>query len=261
MAGTILVRELLRRASDDLNDLSPQFQRYAQADMAAYLHDACLALVTYLPTYGTRTDSIMLRPGTRQSIETLAPTSVIQDSGGGANPPAPVIGISLVALTRNMGPSGVVPGRSIRIVDRKTLDSSAPDWHDMIHMADAVSTYCYDPLVPKVFWVSPPASSDTTVWVDASYVAQPDRVPDGSYDASGANTTVIPVADDAINFLVPYICARAHMKDTEWSEGAKAQAFSAVALSWLNPKVAALTGTNPNLKRLPLAPMQIGGAS
>jgi len=167
----------------------------------------------------------------------------------------------LVSVTRNMGPNGVIPGRAIRIVDRKTLDASSPDWHDPIYRSDSVSTFCYDPLVPKVFWVSPPVTDEATVWIDASYVAQPTKVPDGDYAATGASTTVIPVADDAINFLVPYICARAHMKDTEWSEGAKAVAFSNVALSWFNPKVAGLTGTNPNLKRLPLAPAQIGGAA
>ena len=51
------------------------------------------------------------------------------------------------------------------------------------------------------------------------------------------------------------------MKDAEWADGNKATYFANLFLGSLNAKVQVLTGTNPNLKRLPMAPEPIGAAA
>jgi hypothetical protein len=72
---------------------------------------------------------------------------------------------------------------------------------------------------------------------------------------------LIQVRDEFIDDLVNYVVARANMKDAEWADANKAQFFQSMFLGSLNAKVAAITGSNPNLKRLPFAPEPIGAAS
>lgn len=266
MAGTILVREALRRASNLLNDLTPaQFQRHAERDCVDFLNDAAMAIVKFLPTAGSRLDAVKLKPGTRQSIESIAAADC--KPGDGSTPAAPILGINLLRLTRNMGADGLTPGRAIRIVDQKMLDAQAPDWHAASNAKTVVSAFTHDPALPRYFFVSPPVHATTPVWAELAYNAQPLKVPAGGapgsevYLASGSNAAVIPLPDEYIDDLVNYIVARAKMQNTEWGDPVGAQFFAGLFMGSLSGKVATVSGTNPNIKRLPFAPAPIGAAA
>lgn len=266
MAGTILVREALRRASNLLNDLVPaQFQRHTERDCVDYLNDAALAIVKYLLTAGSRLDAVKLKPGTRQSIETIAAADC--KPGDGSVPAVPILGINLLRVVRNMGAGGLTPGRAIRIVDQKMLDAQDPDWHAASRAKTVVSGFTYDPALPRYFFVTPPVHATTAVWIDLAYNAQPLKVPAGGapgsevYLSGGSNAAPIPLPDEYIDDLVNYVVARAKMQNTEWADPIGAQFFAGLFLNALNGKVAAVSGANPNLKRLPFAPEPIGAAA
>lgn len=225
---TVLVKDVLSRASNLLLDAAPQFHRHPQP--------------------------IKLKPGTKQSIASIAAADC--KPGDGSNPTAPVIGTQLLSLVRNMGAAGTTPGRAIRVQPRDALDTQDPDWHTKT--GTVVRGFIADPATPHEFYVTPgvPAAG-TTVWVEASYTAQPLRIPYADYSASNVTITI---ADEFIDDLVNYIVARANMKPVEWVDAAKAVAFASMFTSSLNAKVEALTGHNPNLKFLPFAPAPIGAA-
>ena len=265
MPGTILVRECLRRVSKLLHDISPQFVLYPEQEAVDSLNDAHLAIAKFLPSSASRNDVVKLRPGTLQTIETIQAADC--KPGDGSTPNQPIYGVSLIGVTRNMGADGLTPGRVIRLIDRRKLDDQDPDWHLAARAKTVVQCITFDPLLPLYFSVTPPVHASTAVWVQASYNAQPLRIPNTGtpsnelYLADGASTETIKVRDEFIDELVFYTAARAHMKDAEWADGNKATYFTNLWLASMNAKVAAVTGSNPNLKRLPFAPEPIGAAA
>lgn len=259
MAGTVLVREALRRASKLLNDLSPQFQRHPEAGCIDSLNDGALAICKYLPIAGARIDAMRLVPGTRQSIRSVAQANLLP------NPGATVQGISVIGCVRNMGSAGTAPGRVIRVVDRKSLDAVDMDWHLPSRASATVRGFMYDPATPLDFYVEPPVHATTPVWVELAWNTQPAKVPQpvtpGEYAVAGSSTAVIPIGDEYLDDLVNYVVARENMKETEWADAEKATFFAGLFMTSLNGLVAAHTGHNPNLKRLPFAPEPIGAAA
>lgn len=266
MAGTILVREALRRVSVLLQDISPQFINFPESQAVDALNDAHLAISKFLPSAASRYDDIRLKPGTRQSIETIAIDHC--KPGDGSTPSQAVRGVGFMGLTRNMGADGLTPGTVIRLIDREMLDAADPDWHLQSRQATAVKCVMFDPLMPLHFDVYPPVHATTPVWASMKFNAQPLRIPNTGtpgggelYLATGASTETIQIRDEFIDDLVNYVVARANMKDAEWADGNKATYFTNLFLGSLNAKVAVMTGTNPNLKRLPMAPEPLAAAA
>lgn len=265
MPGTILVREALRRVSKLLQDISPQFIKYPEQEAVDALNDAHLAIAKFLPSAASRNDAIKLRPGTLQSIETIAFADC--KPGDGSTPTQNILGVGLLGITRNMGADGLTPGRVVRIVDQEMLDLQDPDWHLASRAKTAIQCFTFNPLLPLYFSVTPPVHASTAVWAQVQYNAQPLRIPNTGapsselYLADGTNAETIKIRDEFIDDLVNYVVARANMKEAEWADGNKATYFTNLFLGSLNAKVAASTGTNPNLKRLPFAPEPIGQAS
>lgn len=265
MPGTILVRETLRRVSTLLQDISPQFINYPEREAVDALNDAHLAIAKFLPGASSRNDAVRLKPGTLQSIESIAPAYC--KPGDGSTPVDPIMGVNFLGINRNMGADGLTPGRIVRVVDQDILDLQDEDWHLPSRAKTAVQCFTFDPRLPMYFSVSPPVHASTQVWVQLQFNAQPLRIPNtgapGSeiYLASGSNAETIKIRDEFIDDLVNYVVARANMKDAEWADGNKATYFTNLFLGSLNAKVTANTGTNPNLKRLPLAPEPVAQAS
>ena len=266
MPGTVLVREVLRRASVLLLDISPQYVKHPELHLVDYLNDAQLALAKYMPIVGGRRDAFRLAAGqSRQCLESVA-TTHLKAGPSGAAPSAAVRGISLISVLRNMGADGATPGRAVRMVGRDHLDAVDMDWAAG-EKATAVRSCVYDPLAPLYFDVSPVPHATTQVWVEIAWNAQPVRIPNGGaagaevYASGGASTTVISVPDIYVDDLVNYIVARANLEQSEWADAAKGQAFGQLFSGSINAQVAALTGTNPNIQRLPFAPEPIGRAS
>lgn len=261
MTATITVREALWRVGTVLQDLAPQFTRHPEAELVNWLNDAQLALVKFLPSSAARRDVVKLKAGTRQSIESIAAADC--KPGDGSTPAAAILGIQLLDVVRNMGADGLTPGKSIRVVQREILDSQTRNWHQIT--GPAVDQFTFDPATPRYFYVTPGVVGN--VWVELAYTAQPTRITAPAtpgtelYRYDGANNTLLSLPDEFIDDIVNYVVARAYMKNAQFAgDGGKASTFISMFTGSLNAKVAALTGTSPNLKFLPFAPEPVGAA-
>lgn len=246
-----LVKDVLYRVSVQLHDISPQFTRWTQRELVSALNDGQKAIAKYMPSSCARVDAVKLKPGTRQSIDTIQASDIIPGDGSSA---VKVLGNYLQGVIRNMGANGTTAGSAIRIADREVLDVNTPNWHSAT--GTAVSIYTFDPRQPKVFYVSPGVPSNTNVWVEVSYLADPVEISvSGNYAMDGDDTTTISVDDKFVDDLVNYILARAYMKDAEFAgNGGQAAAHVQLFTASINAQVVALTGVNPNLRALPLNP-------
>ncbi len=266
MAGTILVKDAIWRISSLLQDVSPQFTRWPEKEIVNWLNDAHLAITKFLPAACSRIDAIKLSPGTRQSIETIQAANC--KPGDGSVPAASILGTQVLDVIRNMGADGATPGNSIRLFTdgREVMDTQSPNWHTVT--GKSVAGYMYDPRMPRYFYVTPGVPASLVMWAEVAYTAQPIAIPNTGtvgaelYLIDGSSTTKIGVADEHIDDLVNYTCARAFMKDAQFaSNGPAAANYTSLFAGSLNAKVTALTGNNPNLQRLPFAPEPIGAAS
>lgn len=264
--GTILVKEAIWRICSLLQDVSPQFTRWPEIEIVQWLNDAQLAIAKFLPAAHSRVDAVKLKAGTLQTIESISAANC--KPGDGSTPTVPILGTQVLDVICNMGTDGLTPGKSVRLLTdgREVLDTQSPGWHSVT--GPESSLFMFDPRFPRYFHVYPGVPSATLRWVRIAYTAQPIKIPDGGsvgseiYLYGGTNTAVISVADEYIDDLVNYVCARAFMKNAQFAgNGPNAQMYTSLFTGSLNAKVAALTGNNPNLKRLPLAPEPIGAAS
>lgn len=249
-----LVREVFFRVSAGLHDLNSQFLRWTQREFIGFYNDACKAVAKYVPSSSARVDAWKLAPGSKQSIELIGADNIIPGDGSEA---AEVRGIFLQSLIRNMGATGQVAGRAIRIVDREILDVNAPNWHT--ETGTPISSYVFDPRYPKVFYVFPAVPADEDWWVEGSMLADPIPlavpVSPTHYAADGAATQTIAIDDRYVDEIVNYMLARAYMKDAEYAGNTQqAQVHTALFANSINAMAAALTGVNPNLRSLPFSP-------
>lgn len=253
MANT-LVRDVLFRVSDALQDLRPQFKRWSQASLITYLNDGQRAIAKYVPSSCSRMDAVKLAAGTKQSLAYIPAASVIPGDGSVAHD---VTGNGLLSVVRNLGSDGTTPGNAIRIVDHDILDLYSPSWHT--ETGTEVSGFVYDPRTPKYFYVTPGVPAGANLWVELSYLADPIDIHDGvgyDYSYNGSDITQISVDTKFTDDLVNYILARAYGKD---GENANNQALSVqygqMFVTSINVQATAMTGVNPNLHALPTNPM------
>jgi hypothetical protein len=261
MAATVLVKDVLYRFGGLIHDLSPQFIRVPQVEAINWLNDAQVAITMFLPSACSRIDAVKLKAGTRQSIETIA--AVDCKPGDGSTPATAIVGVQFLESFRNMGADGLTPGRVARVVPREDLDAFSAGWHTAANPNNRVDAVMYDPRFPRYFHVYPPIPASPAVWLEFGYTAQPLKVPNAGsedYSAGGPSTEVIKIADQYLEMIVDYMVARAHMKETSWRDEGKAVAFTSKFVGGLNAIVTSLTGTNPNLQRLPFAPEPLGQA-
>lgn len=260
MAATVLVREVLRRASVLLQDAA--FQRATESNCIDWFNDAQATIATFLPLAASRIDAIKLRAGTQQSIEAVEAADVKPGRGG-----VKLYGKAFLRPIRHMGADGLTPGRVVRIVDRDALDAINDDWHVKPGKLP-VRVVVFDPQTPRHFYVEPGVAATPTQWLEIAWTVEPTRaaapVSGVSYIGDGAGsgaTAVIGVDDEHVTDLVNYMVARANMTDQEWANADKAAYFAGLFVSMLNAKVTAASGSNPNLQRLPLAPEPLARAS
>lgn len=261
MAATILVREVFKQASVLLQDIAPQFANQPESQMVSFLNEGALFFSSLLPMANSRIDSLKLAPGTLQCIESVPPENVIP--GDGVALTAPMQGIQVLRVLCNMGPAGVTAGKAVRVVPLDMKDAINLSWRGVV--GTGIDQVCSDPSTPKYFENSPAVQGPTWVRIAANW--QPIPVPysgtpeSPQYGATGNSTYKIPLADEYANPLVNWIVARSNARDTEWADGNKATYFSGLVLEFLNGKVAAVTGNNPNLRKLPFAPQPVAQAA
>lgn len=168
--------------------------RWSASELLNWLNMGMLAIVLVKPDAGVTTTSIVLTTGTKQSL--------------------PAGGLFLFDISRNMGSTGLTPGRAISLVDRKLLDLCNVNWHTSSGSSTVIH-WAYDEKTPKIFWVYPPVSS--TPYVEATYTVKPTEVTEGQN---------ISLGDEYEPALLDYVLFRAYSKETD-SPGAlqKAAAY------------------------------------
>lgn len=256
MAATVLVREVLYRVSAQLLDMptaAEQFTRWPEQELVHWLNDGQAVIAKYLPPATSRVDAIKLAAGSKQSIESIAAASILPGDGSAA---AAVKGKLLLDVIRNMGADGATPGRAIRVVARDVLDAANPNWHTTTDTT--VTEYVFDPKTPKVFYVSPAVAPGASLWIEIAHLVNPVKVVIGTpnqYRSDSSDATTISIDDQFVDDLVNYIIARAQLKDAEAAGNLEiARAHINLFTSGLNAQALALTGVNPNLRMLPMAP-------
>lgn len=249
MGSTILVRDALWQASDQLHDLVPaQFTRWSQKTLVNALNNAQWAIAKFLPSSCARVDSIKLVPGTKQSIKLIDDASIKPGDGSAA---VTVRGRYLQRLVRNMGANGTTPGRAIRLVDHESLDSGDINWH--ASTGSVVLEYTFDPRTPWLFYIAPGVSADPAVWVEASYLADPTHL-DADVDFSADDST-LSISDVNFDDVLHYMLAYAHLRDSDDDGSASlASTFTNLFNASINAQALKETGVNPNLKSLPMNP-------
>lgn len=263
MAATLLVADILYRASTLLQDINPQFTRWKERELVIWLNDAQRAIAKYVPFASIRIDSIKLAAGSRQSIDSILAASLIPGDG---STPTNVRGVMLADIIRNMGANGATPGAPIKVIPREVQDNIDPTWH-VTPGTGVVDHFMYDPRMPKNFYVVPAVAAVAT-WVEMAYSIAPTELPVPATDSATLYTpgaanaaTVISIDDLYIDDLVNYVCARAYLKDSEYANNQQlVQMYSGMFTSSLNAYVMAITGENPNISFLPFNPTLLGAA-
>lgn len=251
MPSSTTVRDVLYRVSAQLHDVSPQFTRWTQRELVSWLNDGQKAIAKYMPSSCSRVDTIRLAAGTKQDISLILPGQLAPQVSGQPS----IYGGYLQSVIRNMGATGLTPGRAIRLVDREVMDVNNPTWHSST--GTEVTQYMFDPRMPKTFYVYPGVPTTTNVYVELSYLADPVEVLwyQVDYGMTSNTFTMISIDDKYVDDLVNYILARAYMKDAEFAANAGlASAHAQMFTSSINAQVAALSGVNPNLQSLPMNP-------
>lgn len=263
MAATILAKDVLRRASVQLTDVpnsAGQFVRFTEQELVDWLNDGQRVIAKYLPQACSRLDAVKLTAGTRQSIEKILAANIKHGDGTTSTVQ---YGKSLLDVIRNMGADGLTPGRAIRVVERESLDAANPRWHTETSDIQILE-YTFDPRTPKYFYTYPGVKVGASLWVELSYLANPQDVPyvADSMRLAGASTVLISIDDQFVDDLVNYIVARAHFREAEVAGNMQlASGYINMFVSGINAQAKALTGVNPNLKALPMNPAELGSAS
>ncbi|GAB6178516.1 hypothetical protein JCM16814_34070 [Desulfobaculum senezii] len=150
----MLVAERIHLAQQQYNDLGGtgvpvplwgQYLNAAQRQVALQRPDASSAITV-----------VRLAPGVLQEI--------------------PDDGVRLLDVLRNMGADGATPGTSIQLVDKAALDAANLAW-PAGPGATAIDNWAFSDLYPRSFWVSPPVSAVTDVYVEIGYAVSPADVP------------------------------------------------------------------------------------
>lgn len=229
--------------------------------MVDFLNEGAMFVSSLLPMASSRIDTVKLNPGGLQSIDTVAKADIIP--GDGVALTGPLQGIQVLRVLCNMGTTGLQAGKAIRTTPAEIKDAQNLSWRGVA--GATIDQVCIDPGTPKYFEAYPAVQGP--VWVRMAWCVQPVPVPytgtpeAPQYGSAGSNITTIPLADEYAQVLVNYIVARANMRETEWADRNKGDYFSGLVVNWMNAKVAAITGTNPNLKMLPFQPAPVGQAA
>ena len=217
----IAAQSIIRRCVETLQDTTSI--RWPVAELVRYLNDGQREVVLYRPDAMVTNATVTCVAGTKQTL--------------------PANGAKLIEVIRNARAAGTK--RAVRMVNREILDAQMPGWHALAG-ADDVLHFMYDPRDPRVFYVYPPATTNTQL--DIVYAAYPTDIVE---PADGATYTAvtgnISLPDIYGNVLQDYILYRAYTKDSEYAGNAqRAQAHYAAFANALGIEIKATVAVAPN---------------
>jgi hypothetical protein len=210
--GTIVSNTIIDKAQTVLQDASGV--RWSDAELLSWLNDGQRNIALYKPNAYVRNVPFLCALGTRQEV----PADCVQ----------------LFSIPRNLGATGINPGRAIRPVEHDMLDARVPNWHSITPTVD-VQHFTYSVLNPKTFFVYPPNTG--TGYVELSYGAEP---PDTTLGAAISVDNIYSTA------LIDYVLYRAFSKDTEFADSARASGHFQSFVSAITGRAQAEAAANPN---------------
>jgi len=195
------------------------YDRISITTWIKYLNAAIRSLILVRPDAGATTESVQLVEGIKQTIPTAA--------------------LRLLDITRNMGSDGSTAGRIVTPSKRKHIDYS-----NLLWPAGTGETYIenfsHDANVPGIYYVTPPVSGSTNVYVEISSSQLPTTI-----SASGDTMTTNDVFFEPI---VQYMLYKAYAADDEGVEFDKAQAFLGNFFSLLQVEAQVSQALGPETK-------------
>ena len=217
----IPAQQIIRRCVETLQDTTSI--RWPVAELVRYLNDGQREVVLYRPDSMVTNATVTCVAGTKQAL--------------------PANGAKLIEVIRNARAAGAK--RAVRMVNREILDAQMPGWHALAGVDDVLH-FMYDPRDPRVFYVYPPATTNTQL--DIVYAAYPTDIVE---PADGATYTAvtgnISLPDIYGNVLQDYILYRAYTKDSEYAGNAqRAQAHYAAFANALGIEIKATVAVAPN---------------
>lgn len=226
--GTLTAKKIIDKAVVQLSDLNAT--RWTRAELLEWINDAQRTIVMVAPNSSNYTTTVQLSAGSRQSI--------------------PTDGWVLLDIYRNMGSTGTIPGRAVRLVSKEMLDGFNPDWHSDTQTT-VVKNYVYDLQDQTAYWVYPP--NDGSGRIQINYARLP--VP-----CETENDTIY-VSDILQTAILDYVLFRAISKDAEYAGGAEIAAGYLAAFSTaLGQKASAEVANNPNQTLMPVRDPNVPGA-
>lgn len=183
--GTLTVQAVFTNVRELLGDKDPGGLQWLDAELLAWLNEGALEVIRIRPEASAVTVAGSLVAGTQQSL--------------------PADGMTMLTVDYN-GTSSA-PGRVCKLINRRQLDATQPDWHTQTRKKEVVWVMVSE-ANPQLFWVYPP--NDGTGQITFTYSKYPTAV--------AALTDLIPVANTFMAPLVDYICFRAYQKQLESKE-------------------------------------------
>lgn len=174
-------QDIIDRARIILND---DGTRWPDAEMLKWVSDGQRVIALVRPDSCPINGPITLVAGTKQTI--------------------PANGLRLLDVIRNLTADGG-PDRSVRMVDRETLDSQDYNWHKA--KQGKTVNFVYDNRDPTHFYVYPPAVNGAKL--EILYSESPQEITD--------KTTDLALLDIYSEPLFNYVLFRAYSKDAEFS--------------------------------------------
>lgn len=171
------------------------YDRVSTASWIKYLNAAIRALILVRPDAGATTEAVQLVAGIKQSIPTAA--------------------LRLLDITRNMGVDGLTAGKIITPSKRQHIDYSNLLWPAGTGET-YIENYSYDANVPDIFYVTPPVSSSTNVYVEMSTSQLPTAIT--------ATGDTVDVNDIYFEPIIQFMLYKAYNADDEGVEFEKGQA-------------------------------------
>lgn len=192
----IPVQDIIDRVTDLLldKDRADDEARWTNGELIRWINDCRMAIITRRPQAGAVIETMSLVTGTLQTVPDNA--------------------VSFLDAIRNMGDDGQTPGRSIRRIDRQSIDDDDLYWHKMAPKSE-ISQFTFDDRIPRQFYVYPPAKAGTHI--EISYAKNPTAV------TSTADS--IDFQPEYIDAIVNYVCYRAKSKDSQYANAGEAAAY------------------------------------
>jgi hypothetical protein len=184
-----------------------------------HLNAAIRALILVRPDAGADNSSVQLVAGVLQTLPTTA--------------------LRMLDITRNMGTDGDTPGKIITPAERKHIDYANLLWPAATGDTE-IDNFSYDKENPRIFYVTPPVSDTTNVYVEMQVSVLPTAVT-AVEDDPGVN-------DVFFEPIIQYMLYKAFSTDDEGVEFQKAITYMQNFFNLLQVEMATSHAAGPESK-------------